>query len=44
MEDRSNRRPVTPTATGRYPLDQTPPERWHNGRWISFGWLLKARS
>jgi branched-chain amino acid transport system substrate-binding protein len=32
------------TPSERFPIDQARFERWHNGRWISFGGLLKARS
>jgi branched-chain amino acid transport system substrate-binding protein len=35
---------VRTTSTDHYPLDQARLQRWHNGRWISFGGLLKARS
>jgi hypothetical protein len=35
---------VRTTSTDQYPTDQARLERWHNGRWISFGGLLKARS
>jgi hypothetical protein len=35
---------VRTTATDRYPMDQARLQRWHNGRWVSFGGLLKARS
>jgi branched-chain amino acid transport system substrate-binding protein len=35
---------VRTTSTDHYPMDQARLERWHNGRWISFGGLLKARS
>jgi branched-chain amino acid transport system substrate-binding protein len=31
-------------STDHYPIDQARLQRWHNGRWISFGGLLKARS
>ena len=35
---------VRTTSTDHYPLDQARLQRWHNGRWISFGGLLKART
>jgi branched-chain amino acid transport system substrate-binding protein len=35
---------IRTSATDHYPLDQARLERWQNGRWISFGGLLKARS
>jgi branched-chain amino acid transport system substrate-binding protein len=28
----------------RFPIDQARLQRWHNGKWISFGGLLRARS
>jgi len=35
---------IRTTATDHYPIDQARLQRWHNGKWISFGGLLKARS
>jgi branched-chain amino acid transport system substrate-binding protein len=35
---------IRTTSTDHYPIDQARLQRWHNGRWISFGGLLKARS
>jgi ABC-type branched-subunit amino acid transport system substrate-binding protein len=35
---------IKTTATERFPIDQARLQRWHNGRWISFGGLLRARS
>jgi branched-chain amino acid transport system substrate-binding protein len=35
---------IRTTATEHYPIDQARLQRWHNGKWISFGGLLKARS
>jgi branched-chain amino acid transport system substrate-binding protein len=35
---------IRTTATEHYPIDQARLQRWHNGRWVSFGGLLKARS
>jgi len=35
---------VRTTSTDHFPMDQARLERWHNGRWLSFGGLLKARS
>jgi hypothetical protein len=35
---------VRTAANDRFPMDQARLQRWHNGRWISFGGLLKARS
>ena len=35
---------IKTTPTERFPIDQARLERWHNGRWISFGGLLRARS
>ena len=35
---------VRTTSTDHFPMDQARLERWHSGRWISFGGLLKARS
>jgi branched-chain amino acid transport system substrate-binding protein len=34
---------VRTTAGDRFPLDQARLERWHNGRWISFGGLFRVR-
>jgi branched-chain amino acid transport system substrate-binding protein len=34
---------IRTTATEHYPIDQARLQRWHNGKWISFGGLLKAR-
>ena len=31
-------------STEHYPIDQARLQRWHNGKWISFGGLLKAKS
>jgi branched-chain amino acid transport system substrate-binding protein len=35
---------IRTTSTDHYPIDQARLQRWHNGRWISFGGLLRARS
>ena len=35
---------IKTTSTERFPIDQARLQRWHSGRWISFGGLLKARS
>jgi ABC-type branched-subunit amino acid transport system substrate-binding protein len=35
---------IRTTANEHYPIDQARLQRWHNGKWISFGGLLKARS
>ena len=35
---------VKTTATDRFPIDQARLERWHNGRWLTFGGLLRGRS
>ena len=35
---------IRTTATDHYPIDQARLQRWHHGKWISFGGLLKARS
>jgi len=35
---------IRTTSTDHYPIDQARLQRWHNGRWVSFGGLLKARS
>jgi len=35
---------IRTTPTEHYPIDQARLQRWHSGRWISFGGLLKARS
>ena len=35
---------VRTTATDRFPIDQARLQRWHSGRWISFGGLLRGRS
>jgi branched-chain amino acid transport system substrate-binding protein len=35
---------IRTTATDHYPIDQARLQRWHSGKWISFGGLLKARS
>jgi branched-chain amino acid transport system substrate-binding protein len=34
---------VRTTARDRFPLDQARLERWHNGRWFSFGGLFRVR-
>jgi branched-chain amino acid transport system substrate-binding protein len=34
---------VRTTPNDRFPLDQARLERWHNGRWISFGGLFRVR-
>ena len=34
---------VRTTATDRFPLDQARLERYHNGRWVSFGGLFRIR-
>jgi len=34
---------VRTTATDRFPLDQARLERYHNGRWVSFGGLFRVR-
>jgi branched-chain amino acid transport system substrate-binding protein len=34
---------VKTTAAERFPIDQARLQRWHNGKWISFGGLLRAR-
>jgi branched-chain amino acid transport system substrate-binding protein len=34
---------VRTTPSDRFPLDQARLERWHNGRWISFGGLFRVR-
>jgi branched-chain amino acid transport system substrate-binding protein len=49
MNERNNpfllpRMSIRTTSTDHYPIDQARLQRWHNGRWISFGGLLKARS
>ena len=31
------------TATDHFPLDQARLERFHNGRWVSFGGLFRVR-
>jgi ABC-type branched-subunit amino acid transport system substrate-binding protein len=35
---------VRTTPTERFPIDQARLQRWHTGRWITFGGLLRARS
>ena len=35
---------IKTTATEHFPIDQARLQRWHNGKWISFGGLLKAKS
>ena len=35
---------IKTTSTERFPIDQARLQRWHNGKWISFGGLLRARS
>jgi branched-chain amino acid transport system substrate-binding protein len=35
---------VKTAATERFPIDQARLQRWHGGRWLSFGGLLRARS
>jgi branched-chain amino acid transport system substrate-binding protein len=35
---------IKTTPTERFPIDQARLQRWHNGKWISFGGLLRARS
>ena len=49
LNERSNpfllpRMVIRTTATERFPIDQARLERWHNGRWVSFGALLRTRS
>ncbi len=34
---------VRTTPTDHFPLDQARLERWHNGRWVSFGGLFRVR-
>ena len=34
---------VRTTANDHFPLDQARLERWHNGRWVSFGGLFRVR-
>jgi len=34
---------VRTTSNDHFPLDQARLERWHNGRWISFGGLFRVR-
>src|SRR5437016_473770 len=34
---------VRTTSTDRFPLDQARLERYHNGRWVSFGGLFRVR-
>jgi branched-chain amino acid transport system substrate-binding protein len=34
---------VKTSSTERFPIDQARLERWHNGTWLSFGGLLRAR-
>jgi branched-chain amino acid transport system substrate-binding protein len=34
---------VRTTPSDHFPLDQARLERWHNGRWISFGGLFRVR-
>jgi branched-chain amino acid transport system substrate-binding protein len=34
---------VRTTPSHRFPLDQARLERWHNGRWLSFGGLFRVR-
>ncbi|MEP6909630.1 MAG: ABC transporter substrate-binding protein [Actinomycetota bacterium] len=35
---------IKTTSTDHFPIDQARLQRWHNGRWISFGGLLRAKS
>jgi len=35
---------IKTTSTEHFPIDQARLQRWHNGRWLSFGGLLRARS
>ncbi|MEK6275035.1 MAG: ABC transporter substrate-binding protein [Actinomycetota bacterium] len=35
---------IKTTSLEHYPIDQARLQRWHNGKWISFGGLLKAKS
>ena len=35
---------IKTTSTERFPIDQARLQRWSNGKWISFGGLLRARS
>ncbi len=35
---------IKTTATERFPIDQARLQRWQNGKWVSFGGLLRARS
>jgi branched-chain amino acid transport system substrate-binding protein len=35
---------IRTSATDHYPIDQARLQRWHNGKWVSFGGLLRARS
>ena len=35
---------IKTTSTEHFPIDQARLQRWHNGRWISFGGLLRTRS
>jgi len=49
LNERSNpfllpRMVIRTTPTERFPIEQARLERWHNGRWISFGALLRTRS
>ena len=34
---------VRTTSNDHFPLDQARLERWHNGRWVSFGGLFRVR-
>ena len=35
---------IKTTSTEHFPIDQARLQRWNNGKWISFGGLLRARS
>jgi branched-chain amino acid transport system substrate-binding protein len=35
---------IKTTSTEHYPIDQARLQRWNNGKWVSFGGLLRARS
>jgi hypothetical protein len=34
---------VRTTPTDHFPLDQARLERYHNGRWLSFGGMFRVR-
>ncbi len=35
---------IKTTSTEHFPIDQARLQRWNNGKWVSFGGLLRARS